>query len=143
MKMTYAWFEPANGPNGNPGVRLAYLQDIEETLSGHLHEAFESAERARKRGDNQFAQQEEARRQRIEAEKLHYASSGQRYFTPDLGWWEIDQACYDGEGGAYGATLEAAYDFIGSLIIVEDKATAMELTDSERLTTHQDWSTVK
>lgn len=142
MNMTYAWFEPSKGPNDTPGVRLAYLQDIDQTLSGHLHEAFESMEKARDRGDHEFASREGERRRRLEAEKLYYASVGQRYFTPDLGWWETDQACYDDEEGTHGATLEGAYDFIGSLVLVEDKATAMELVDAERLTGHEDWATL-
>ena len=85
-----AWFEPASGPEDIQGVRLVYFQPI----GPYYAELIQNAQ------DDDKPQRVE----RLQQMKTDYEKSGQKYFTPGLGWWMSEESFRKGEQVWMGAT---------------------------------------
>lgn len=84
----FAWLEPSRGPEDLMGVRLAYIQP----LIPHFDKIIK------------FAQEEgkEDRVQRLTRDKEAYLKRGQKFFTPDFGWWMNERDFHEGREGFLG-----------------------------------------
>lgn len=87
-----AWFQPARGPEDWPGVRLAYIDPIKKHFERALMQANKDKDTPRALS--------------LLHSRSYYNERGQRYFTPDAGWWMSKQNYIDGKGGWSGVTRE-------------------------------------
>jgi hypothetical protein len=83
----FAWLEPALGPEDIKGVRLAFVEPVIPRLNSQI----EQAENA---GDSKKAEMFRLR-------KENYIKQGQKFFTPDLGWWMSEEDFHRG-GNSFG-----------------------------------------
>lgn len=83
----FAWFEPSSGPENVQGVRLAFIEPIEPKFDAQIQDAVNS-------GD-------EKKEEMFRMRKQNYIKQGQKYFTPDLGWWMSEKDFHDG-GNSFG-----------------------------------------
>ncbi len=111
--MPYAWFEPSKGPEDIPGVRLAYLQHIED----HYNECIRDA----------TSKKDTARVGRLIKSWQGYIDRGQKFFTPDFGWWDSEEAYHEGRSGFGGVTKESVEANNPSLVIVPSRNVAEAL----------------
>ena len=95
-KPIFAWLDPARGPEDIRGVRLAYIQP----LAAHFDDVITKAEEEAREGDDRAAQRVE----RLLKDKEAYMKRGQRFFTPDMGWWTNEEEFHSGREGFGGAT---------------------------------------
>lgn len=108
--MPYAWFEPSRGPCDIKGVRLAYLQPVED----HYNECLRDAQ----------SKDENERVHRLMKAWQSCMDRGQRFFTPDFGWWDSEEAYYEGKEGFGGVTKEYVEERNCSLVIVPNREIA-------------------
>jgi len=86
----FAWFEPSAGPENVSGVRLAFIEPIEPKFDAQIKDAH----------DKKDFKREEMFRLR----KKNYIDNGQKFFTPDLGWWMSEKDFHDGGNSFSGFT---------------------------------------
>lgn len=91
----FAWLERASGPEDIVGVRLAYIEPVEASIKSHIEDA-----RSKK---------DDKRAERLELRLQNYLNQGQKYFTPDVGWWMSEESFHAGEGGFGGVTKGNIY----------------------------------
>lgn len=120
-----AWLDSQRGPNDIMGVTLRYVQPLVAQMDDVIAKAQEQADR----GDGRAAE----RAKRLLQRKEEYVKAGQRYFTPDLGWWmdEDDfQAGREGFGGVTKGLLQKKYP---NLRIVSSEKEAAERAEEAGL----------
>lgn len=69
----YAWFEPAPGPKGTGGVRLAFVEPIDPKFKSQIKDAHDAGDKKRE--------------EMISLKRHNYLKQGENMLTPDLGWW--------------------------------------------------------
>lgn len=88
----FAWLEPSRGPENISGVRLAYIEPTKARQEYNLSQATAANDErwignVKRMGDS-------------------ISKSGQKFYTPDLGWWDSEEAFYAGQSGFGGETFE-------------------------------------
>lgn len=107
----FAWFEPEVGPNSINGVRLAFIEPVGNRLDAQIQGARE----------RQNPRQEEMFRLR----KQNYTDSGQKFFTPDLGWWMSEEDFHAGKDSASGITKGNVFQKYPNLEIFSSRKEAI------------------
>ena len=117
----YAWFEPSRGPEDISGVRLAYV----DPLVPHYEKLIAQAE---SRGDQRWLD-------RLQKDKKDYEGRGQKYFTPQLGWWMSVADYYNNKSGFGGpnATRENLERQYPNLHIEKDRKDAVQKAEAAGL----------
>lgn len=110
----YAWLEPATGPERIRGVRLAYVQDIDKH-----HDQLER--QAANKGDERWLGNIDRMRRSVADRPAH-----QRFYTPDLGWWQSKKDFEEGKTGFGGATKDAVLAKHPELVIVNSRKEALD-----------------
>lgn len=114
-----AWLTPAKGPNDIKGVRLAYIQPVIPHFDYLIAAANEEAER----GNDLEAE----RAENLRKMKKDTVNSGQRFFTPDLGWWPNTETFQRGDAGFDGITKGFLQSKYPNLRIVKSSDEAIRL----------------
>lgn len=83
----FAWLEPAEGPGGVMGVRLAFIEPVEPKFDSQIEDSRKTRN----------SKKEEMFRMR----KKNYLAHGHKFFTPDLGWW-MSEEDFNGGGNSFG-----------------------------------------
>jgi len=124
-KPVIAWLEPSRGPENLSGVRLAYIQP----LVPHFDDMIAEAEEEEAKGDSREAE----RAKRLRRDKERYVKKGQRFFTPDMGWWMNEKDFHsdkEGFGGAHRGSLQHKYPH---LTIVKTRKEAIKAAEDAGL----------
>lgn len=124
-KPVLAWLEPASGPEDIRGVRLAYIQP----LAAHYDDLIKKAQEEADKGNSR----EQARADRLRKDKERYTQKGQRFFTPDMGWWMNERDFYEdreGFGGVHKGQLQVKYP---NLKVVSSREEAIKMAEQAGL----------
>lgn len=105
----FAWFEPSRGPEDIKGVRLAYIEPVKARQAYNIAQA--------------TAANDERWLRNVKNNTM--ASSGQKYFTPDLGWWDNLEAFHSGKGGFGGINSDTLYSKYPDLHIMKSREEAI------------------
>ena len=114
-----AWFESAKGPEDLPGVRLAYI----EPTYIHFERALEAANKA----------MDTPRALNILHQKSFYEQKGQKYFTPDFGWWMKEGDYYSGREGFGGVTRKLVETEHPNILIMSSRKRAIDYAKKKGL----------
>ena len=87
-----AWFEPSKGPEDIIGVRLVFIDPIDKFYERALEEANKDKDTSRALS--------------LLHSKQYYEGKGQKFFTPDVGWWMSKEDYTEGKEGFGGVTRE-------------------------------------
>lgn len=83
----FAWLEPALGPEDIRGVRLAFIEPMLPRLDAQVKQA--------------ASVDDKKKEEMFRLRKENYLKQGQKFFTPDLGWWMSEKDFHDG-GNSFG-----------------------------------------
>lgn len=86
----FAWFEPSKGPEDLRGVRLAFIEPIAPKFDSRIEDATQK--------------KDTKRAEETKLMKDNYLRQGQKFFTPDLGWWMSEEDFHNGSGSFKGHT---------------------------------------
>lgn len=112
----FAWFEPAEGPMGTRGVRLAFIEPVEPKFNSQIEDA-------KKAGDKK-------RTDMIALKKQNYLKQGANMLTPDLGWWPTREEFENGQPSYRGYTKGNVYAKHPDLEIFNSKEEAVKAAKS-------------
>ena len=107
----FAWFEPSKGPEDIRGVRLAYIEPTRARQEYNLGRA--------------TAAKDERWATTVKQTGDALAKSGQKYYTPDLGWWDNLEAFHSGKGGFGGTNSDTLYAKYPNLHIMKSREEAI------------------
>lgn len=108
----FAWLEQDIGPENIQGVRLAYIQP----LVPHFDKLIKFAEDEGNRG----------RAERLQQDKKRYLEKGQKYFTPDFGWWMHESDFHEGKNAWQGPSKGTLLHKYPNLQILQSRKQAVE-----------------
>ena len=115
----FAWFEPSKGPCDLMGVRLAYIDPFDK----HFERLLEAANKDK----------DTPRALNLLHSKAYYEKQGQKYFTPDLGWWMSKKHYIEGDKSFGGVTREQIEDKYYSITIFETRDEAIAAAEKAGL----------
>ena len=112
---TYAWLEPAQGPENLRGVRLAVIDPVAPRVKEYTKNAIDSNDQDRVK--------------QLERIGAQYKKQEQSYTTPDLGWWMSSEDFHDGKDGFDGLSKQQVLAKYPNLIIVNTKKEAISAAE--------------
>ena len=108
----FAWLEPAKGPEGIQGVRLAYIEPLDPKHEEMIANAEEKGEMKRA--------------ETLRANLKNYQKKGQTFFTPDFGWWANEDDFHNSREGFGGITKGRVLSTNPNIVINSSKEQAVK-----------------
>jgi hypothetical protein len=115
----FAWLEPSSGPEDIMGVRLAFLEPVVPRLDSQIEDA-------RTKKDHK-------REEMFRLRKDNYVKQGQKFFTPDLGWWMSEIDFHGGKPGFNGKTKGNIFQKYPDLKIFPSREAAIKAAEKAGL----------